>query len=83
MQAAGVSSQTPQEQFDTITANRIDHLMLSDPDLALARTLDLPTFEHEGRTRYRRVTILTKASVIQWVFYSVENPAANPRQLIT
>jgi peroxiredoxin len=80
---AGVSSQTPQEQFDTITANRIDHVMLSDPDLALAHTLDLPTFEHDARSWYRRLTLLTHAGEIRWVFYPIENATANPRQVIT
>jgi peroxiredoxin len=82
VRVAGVSSQTPQEQFATITANRIDYVMFSDPDLALARTLDLPTLEHEGRSWYRRLTLLAHAGVIRWVFYPVESPAANPGQVI-
>jgi peroxiredoxin len=83
VRVVGISSQTPPEQAHTIITNRIDHVMLSDPELTLARTLQLPTFEHEQRTRYRRLTLLTHAGTIHWVCYPVDNPTANPRQIIT
>lgn len=81
--AVGVSSQLPREQQTTVHRHRIAHRMLSDPALALARELGLPTFEHEGRTWYRRLTILAHQRVIQHVFHPVRQSSRNPSQLLS
>jgi peroxiredoxin len=77
----GVSSQLPQEQRDTVVANRISHSMLVDPNLILAHKLDLPTFELGGRRWYRRLTLVTEERVIRQVFYPVASGARNPEQI--
>jgi len=79
----GLSAQSQHELFATINANRIDHLMLSDPQLALGAALELPTFQHDGRSWYRRVTLLTCDGEIRWVFHPIDDPPANPRQIRT
>jgi hypothetical protein len=58
--------------------------MLCDPDLTLASSpLKLPTFQIDGTSYYRRMTLLTHLGVIKWCFYPVSRAAANPRQIIS
>ena len=78
----GVSSQSEQEQRQTMVDHRICHLMLIDPELALAEALGLPTFELAGRRWYRRVTVLIRGKTIEWA--SLATGAANtPTQVLT
>jgi peroxiredoxin len=48
--------------------------LLSDADLRLAESLDLPTFEVEGMRLYRRLTFVAEAGRIVKAFYPVFPP---------
>jgi peroxiredoxin len=78
----GISSQSEQEQRQTIVDHRIGHLMLIDPEFALGEALRLPTFELAGRRWYRRVMLLTRDGTTEWAFFATR-PATTPDQALT
>jgi peroxiredoxin len=79
----GISSQAPSEQLGTIRDNAISHTMLCDPTLALAASLRLPTFDSGHKRHYRRVTLLVHAGTVEWCFYPIDRPQANPGQIVS
>lgn len=70
----GISAQIPAEQAEFASREHIPFPLLSDPDLRLAATLALPTFEVEGRTLYRRLTFVAEDAQIVKTFYPVFPP---------
>jgi peroxiredoxin len=56
--------------------------ILSDADLVLASALGLPTFQAEGMTLLKRLTIIVRAGRIEKVLYPVSHPADNPREVL-
>ena len=70
----GISAQSPVEQAEFATREHIPFPLLSDPGLRLAASLRLPTFEVEGMTLYRRLTLIAEAGAIAKVFYPVFPP---------
>jgi peroxiredoxin len=67
----GLSAQSPAEQLEFARREHIPYPLLSDPDLQLARSLRLPTFQAAGRRFYRRLTFVARARRIERVFYPV------------
>ena len=57
--------------------------LLSDADLKLASTLRLPTFDVDGMTLIRRLTLVISDGRIEHVFYPVPEPARNAEDVIT
>ncbi|HEY1285216.1 MAG TPA: peroxiredoxin [Solirubrobacterales bacterium] len=70
----GISAQSPQQQREFAQREHISFPLLSDPRLELARELCLPTFEVEGMTLYRRLTLIAEAGRIVKVLYPVFPP---------
>ncbi|MBS1678659.1 MAG: peroxiredoxin [Actinobacteria bacterium] len=70
----GISAQSPAEQAEFAAREHIPFPLLSDADLRLREALDLPTFEVEGRTLYRRLTFVAEGGRIVKVFYPVFPP---------
>jgi peroxiredoxin len=70
----GISAQTPAEQAEFAAREHIPFPLLSDAGLRLAAELGLPTFEADGRTFYRRLTLVAEAARIVKVFYPVFPP---------
>jgi peroxiredoxin len=70
----GISAQTAAEQAEFAAREHIPFPLLSDPDLRLATALALPTFEVEGRTLYRRLTLVAEKARIVKTFYPVFPP---------
>jgi peroxiredoxin len=62
---AGISSQGVELQRDAA----VTHLLLSDPQLALARELGLPTFTGDGAAWYRRSMLIVLNGRIEHVVY--------------
>ena len=79
----GLSSQSENEQLQTITDYRIRHRMLIDPACQFARLLNLPVFEVAGRTCYQRLALLTCDRRVAHAFYPVEAASRNPSQVLT
>ena len=70
----GLSTQDTDYQREAVERLHLPYPILSDADLELTRALDLPTFEVEGMTLIRRVTLLVRAGVIDDVIYPVFPP---------
>ena len=77
----GLSAQSGEEQRDFAERFHLPYPLLSDPGLRLAAALRLPTFEWEGRTLYRRITLVARAGRIAKVFYPVFPPDRNPAEV--
>jgi len=73
----GISSQTPAEQHEFAEREHIPFPLLSDDDLRLLGALRLPTFEADGMTLYKRLTLIAEAGRIVKVFYPVFPPDRN------
>ena len=56
--------------------------MISDPERRSRDALGLPTFEFEGATLYRRVTLVFEAGAIAKVFYPVFPPDRNAEEVV-
>lgn len=78
---AGVSSQPAVEQRDFIERHRLPYPLFSDPELALADALDLPTFVAGGRRFYGRLSFVVVQRRIVHVRYPVPVPDADAEQL--
>jgi peroxiredoxin len=81
-EVAGVSAQTLDDQRELAERNAIPYPVLADPDLRLAATLRLPTFEVEGLTLYKRLALVAEACAIVKVFYPVFPPNENAREVL-
>jgi peroxiredoxin len=55
---------------------------LSDENLEFVGTLDLPTFEAEGMTLVKRLTLIVEDGEILKVFYPVFPPGRNAEEVI-
>lgn len=71
---AGLSAQTLDDQTEFAARNRMPFPVIADPERTLAAALGLPTFEFEGATLYKRVTLVAERGVISTVFYPVFPP---------
>jgi peroxiredoxin len=55
---------------------------LSDERLEFTEVLNLPTFEAEGKTLVRRLTMIVESGKILKVFYPVFPPGRNAEEVI-
>jgi peroxiredoxin len=80
---AGLSAQSLDDQIEFAERNRMPFPVISDEWLDLARVLVLPTFEVEGFTLYKRVTLVAEQGRIRKVFYPVFPPDRNAEDVLT
>jgi peroxiredoxin len=78
----GINAQQPDEQREFATREHIPFPLLSDSGMKLAATLGLPTFEVDGMTLYRRLTLVAEAGRIVKVFYPVFPPDRNATEVL-
>lgn len=78
----GISAQSPEEQAEFAAREHIPFPLISDSDLRLAESLRLPTFEVEGMTLYKRLTLVAEADEIIKVFYPVFPPDRNAAEVL-
>ncbi|HWB68719.1 MAG TPA: peroxiredoxin [Solirubrobacterales bacterium] len=78
----GVSAQLPAEQREFAEREHIPFALLSDSSLELASGLGLPTFEVEGMTLYRRLTLVAEGGRIVKAFYPVFPPDRNAEEVL-
>jgi peroxiredoxin len=74
---AGLSAQTLDDQLEFAERNRMPFPVVADPDRKLGAALGLPTFEIEGLTLYKRITLVAENARIVKVFYPVFPPDEN------
>ena len=79
---AGLSAQTLDDQLEFAERNRMPFPVVADPERQLGAALDLPTFEIEGLTLYKRLTLVAKNARIVKVFYPVFPPDANAGEVL-
>jgi len=79
---AGLSAQSLDEQVEFAERNHMPFPVIADPELKLAAALRLPTFEFEGATLYKRVTLVVEACAVSKVFYPVFPPDENASQVL-
>jgi len=78
----GVSTQGPEAQREAAGRLHLPFPLLSDAELSLARALNLPTFDMEGKTLLKRVTLILQDGVIEKVFYPVFPPDKNAEEVL-
>ena len=77
-----LSSDDAQYQQDLIRRLHLPYPMLSDPEMRLARALDLPTFEANGWTLYKRLTLIIDGNVIEHAFYPIFPPDTHADEVL-
>jgi peroxiredoxin len=82
VQVFGLSTQTTAYQQEAVARLHLPFELLSDADLKLASAVWLPTFEVDGMTLLRRLTLVISAGRIEHVFYPVPEPAQNAEDVI-
>ena len=70
----GLSTQDTEYQREAVERLHLPYPLLSDERLELTRALDLPTFEVEGMTLIRRLTLIVAEGRIADVVYPVFPP---------
>ncbi len=78
----GLSAQTTDYQREAAERLHLPFPLLSDADLAFTNALRLPTFDFEGVTLLKRVTLILRDGVIEHVFYPVFPPDKNAEAVI-
>lgn len=78
----GLSTQDTEYQREAAERLHLPFDLLSDKDLAFARALGLPTFEVEGMTLVKRLTLVIDDGRISKVFYPVFPPDRSAGEVI-
>jgi peroxiredoxin len=79
----GLSAQSLEDQVEFADRVRLPYPLLSDPGLALAEAIRLPTFEVAGMRLYRRLTLIARQGRIAKVFYPVFPPDRNAANVVS
>lgn len=69
-------------QQDLVRRLHLPYPMLSDPELQLAHALDLPTFQGDGMTLYKRLTMIVEGDRIEHVFYPIFPPDTHAAEVV-
>ena len=78
----GLSTQTTEYQQEAVSRLHLPFPLLSDAQLILQQSLDLPVFEAAGLTLLHRVTLIIRDGVIEKVFHSITDPATNAADVL-
>jgi peroxiredoxin len=74
--------QTLEEQVEISERLGILYPVISDPELALRNALSLPTFEFEGQTLYKRLTLVFEGGRVAKCFYPVFPPDRHAEEVV-
>ena len=78
----GLSAQSVAEQHEVVERLHLPYALASDPLLTVAEALRLPTFDVDGMTLYKRITLIADAGRIVKVFYPVFPPNRNAQDVL-
>jgi peroxiredoxin len=78
----GISTQSAAEQREFAAREHIPFSLLSDGELRLRDELRLPTFDVDGITLYKRLTLVAEAGRIVKTFYPVFPPDRNAAEIL-
>ena len=73
-QLFGLSTQSSSYQQEAAQRLDLPYLLVSDEKLALTHALNLPTFDFEGETLIKRLTLIVDDGVITHILYPVFPP---------
>src|SRR5579885_690410 len=79
----GLSTQTTAYQQEVVERLHLPFALLSDEKLAFTHALRLPTFEFDGMTLLKRLTLIVANGKIVKVFYPVFPPDQNAVEVLT
>src|SRR3954465_206166 len=79
---AGVSAQPLDDQLEFAARNHTPSPVIADPERKLGAALRLPTFDVEGVTLYKRITLVAEACAVAKVFYPVFPPDRNAAEVV-
>jgi peroxiredoxin len=79
----GLSAQNVADQHEVVERLGLPYALASDPLLALAEALRLPTFEVDGMRLYKRLTLIVDAGKVEHVFYPVFPPDRNAQDVLS
>ncbi len=79
---AGLSAQPLDDQVEFAERNHIPYPVIADPERKLGAALKLPTFDVEGATLYKRITLVAEACAVAKVFYPVFPPDRNAAEVV-
>jgi peroxiredoxin len=79
---AGLSAQPLEEQVEFAERTQMPFPVIADPALELGRALDLPTFEFDRVTLYKRHSLVAEAGKIVKVFYPVFPPDRHAEEVV-
>lgn len=78
----GLSTQDTAYQAEVAARLHLPFKLLSDARLALAKALEVPTFEAGGMTLLERMTLILKDGVLVRVMSPVAEPAKNAEEVL-
>jgi peroxiredoxin len=78
----GVSTQDTEYQQEMVKRLEVPFEVLSDQQFTLVKALRLPTFQVEGMTLMKRLTIIARNGKIEKVFYPVFPPDKHAEEVI-
>jgi len=78
----GLSTQNTEFQQEVVQRLHLPFAMLSDENLELTTALNLPTFEVNGLTLIKRLTLVVHDGAIEHVFYPVFPPNTHAEVVI-
>ncbi len=78
----GVSSQSTAYQRELVDRLDLPFAMLSDPELSIARALELPTLSAGGQRLYSRLTLIIGDGLVEHAFYPVFPPNTHAQQVL-
>ncbi len=81
-QLYGLSTQTTEYQSEAVERLHLPFPLLSDKDLSMTNAMRLPTFEVEGMTLLKRLTMIVRDGKIEHIFYPVFPPDRNAMDVI-
>jgi peroxiredoxin len=82
VRVAGLSTQTLDDQLEFAERNAIPFPVIADPEWRLGAALRLPTFQIQGLTLYKRLTLVAEDARIVKIFYPVFPPDANAGDVV-
>lgn len=77
-----LSTDPSEYQEDLVRRLHLPYPMLSDPMRSLGRALDLPSFEANGMTLYKRLTMIVRDDTIEHVFYPIFPPNTHASEVL-
>jgi peroxiredoxin len=78
----GLSAQRAGQQRDAVNRLGLPYPLLSDEQLELAASLRLPTFEFNGQTYYKRITLVVSEGRVDAALYPVFPPNEGAEQAL-